>query len=653
MPNDHASSDPVERRLAAIVFSDVVGYSARTQRDETGTLALVRADFERMEELARPLGGNVLNTMGDGMLIAFASAVEAATFALRVQEEFARRRAALPPEQALEHRLGLHVGDVFRQGTRVSGDGVNIAARIQTSAPVGGICVSQVVHDLIRGKVAARIVPMGKFTFKGIDGRLAVFSLLPAGSTRDSAFPFRPRKRTGLAVAAALAAAAALFAFSHFRGRNAALVTEAAPAPAALSPPERSIAVLPFTNMSDDRDSGYFADGVHEDLLTHLARIPELKVISRTSVLQYRNTQKPIGQIGRELGVAYILEGSVRRAGSRIRVTGQLIRADTDLHVWAQAYDGDLTDIFALQAQLATKIADELKATLTQEDNAQLALKPTDNAEAYSLYLRARSMRPEDTEEDNVRQAEIQSLLEHAVALDPAFAAAWTELARTHITAFFNRFGDQAAQLQAAKGAIDRAQVLAPDSPEVHQALGEYYLLCLRDFSNATTQLERVLALVPGSGDANLYLGLVERRQGHWRRAVELFRRARDLDPRNPETGRVLVTTLTWGSRYAEAQTVRAEMIAAQMASLQDRFEYVETSVLLGGHPQDVEAWFAGLSQAERGSEDGTELKREWALNSGDWRRFLTLPHPTDTDPAYFNMEAMVLVALGEPSMNP
>ena len=192
--------------------------------------------------------------------------------------------------------------------------------------------------------------------------------------------------------------------------------------------------------------------------------------------------------------------------------------------------------------------------------------------------------------------------------------------------------------------------MLAPDSPEVHQALGEYYLLCLRDFSNATTQLERVLALVPGSGDANLYLGLVERRQGHWRRAVELFRRARDLDPRNPETGRVLVTTLTWGSRYAEAQTVRAEMIAAQMASLQDRFEYVETSVLLGGHPQDVEAWFAGLSQAERGSEDGTELKREWALNSGDWRRFLTLPHPTDTDPAYFNMEAMVLVALGEPS---
>jgi TolB-like protein/class 3 adenylate cyclase len=650
MPNDSASSDPVERRLAAIVFSDVVGYSARTQRDETGTLALVRADFERMEELARPLGGNVLNTMGDGMLIAFASAVEAATFALRVQEEFARRRAALPPEQALEHRLGLHVGDVFRQGNRVSGDGVNIAARIQTSAPSGGICASQVVHDLIRGKVAARIVPMGKLAFKGINGRLAVFSLQPAGSTADSAFPFRPRIRKGWAVAVALAAMAALFAFSHFHARKSAPVTEAASAPAAPAAPERSIAVLPFTNMSDDKDSGYFADGVHEDLLTHLAKISELKVISRTSVMQYRDTRKPIGQIARELGVAYVLEGSVRRSGNQVRVTGQLIRADTDLHVWAQAYDGDLTDIFALQAQLAAKIANELKATLTQSEIKLVIAAPTVNAEAYALYLKARSLRHGTNYDDQGDSSAARTLLEKAVALDSGFVHAWTELARNNILDYFHGNGDKAVHLQSAKAAIDRAQLLAPDSADLHQALGEYYLFCFRDFANATLHIERRLALEPGSADAIYALGLIERRQGHWLKAVELFRRARELDPRNSELARVLVDTLQWGNHDEEAEEIRVELAAQFPASLQYAFEKLAYNSLLTGDPKPVEAWFSSFIPAARNSAEVVGIELDWAWYHGMCDRYVKLydQHKSSFPDDYDLALAMALIGNGE-----
>jgi tetratricopeptide (TPR) repeat protein len=247
----------------------------------------------------------------------------------------------------------------------------------------------------------------------------------------------------------------------------------------------------------------------------------------------------------------------------------------------------------------------------------------------------------------------MRSMLERAVALDPAFAAAWTELARTHITQAFYRSGDQAAHLKAAKDAIDRAQLLAPDSPEVEQALGDYYLFGLRDFPNATVHLTRLLALEPGSAEANLSLGLVERRQGHWERAVELFRRARELDPRNPNPVRLLLTTLDWGARNAEAGAIYAEISAAHLATQSEELEQRENDFLLTGDPAGVEAWFAGLDPAVRSSPEIVSFEKAWAWARGENARFLRLSLPgslpVDPDNAEeINDQAMVLTQLGQ-----
>ncbi len=648
------STGPVERRLSAIVFSDVAGYSARTQRDETGTLALVRDDFARMEQEAALLGGEVLNTMGDGMLIAFSSAVEAATFALKLQAEFAYRRAMNPPERALVHRMGIHVGDVFRQGGRVSGDGVNIAARLQTLAPVGGICASQTVYDLIRGKIAVEAEPLGEKELKGISEKLAVYSLLLPGS--ETRAPFKGSRRAGLAaaIAAAVAVAATLALFLDRNPQPQHPPQAAVPSPtpaAALAVPvtnEKSIAVLPFTNMTEDKDSGYFADGVHEDLLTHLAKISDLKVISRTSVMQYRNTQKPIGQIARELGVAFVLEGSVRRAGNHVRVTGQLIRASTDAHVWAQAYDGDLTDIFALQAQLATQIAGELKATLTHQETTLVVAAPSVNAEAYALYLKARSLRAGSTYTDSGDSGSIRPLLQKALALDPRFVAAWAELAHTEISDYFSKNGDPAALLQSAKAAIDHIQELAPDSAELHQALGEYYLFCLFDFTNAALHIERRLALEPGSAEAIYALGLIERRQGHWKRSVELFRRARELDPRNEELTRILLDTLQCGHHDDEAQVIRVELAAQFPDSRYYTFEKMAYESLITGDPAPVEAWFASFPPAVRNSDEVVGIEMNWAWYHGQCDRYLKLynEHKSESiDPPPIILAAVLIEA--------
>ena len=646
------STGPVERRLSAIVFSDVAGYSARTQRDETGTLALVRDDFARMEQEAALLGGEVLNTMGDGMLIAFSSAVEAATFALKLQAEFAYRRAMSPPEKALVHRMGIHVGDVFRQGARVSGDGVNIAARLQTRAPAGGICVSQTVYDLIKGKIAVEAEFLGVQELKGIADKMAVYSLLLPGS--ETRFPFKGSRRgrltASIAAAVVVVAAVALFLGRRTRPLPAANAEEPMPTPkAARAISEKSIAVLPFTNMSDDKDSGYFADGVHEDLLTHLAKISELKVISRTSVMQYRNTQKPIGQIARELGVAYVLEGSVRRAGNQVRVTGQLIQASTDAHVWAQAYDGDLTDIFAFQAQLATKIAGELKATLNHQETALVVAAPTVNPEAYALYLKARSLRNSTNYDEQNGSDASRALLARAITLDPGFVGAWAEIAHTHIVDHFNRNGDPATHLQAAKAAIDRMQSLAPDSAELQQALGDYYLLCFRDYANARLHIERRLALEPGSAEAIYALGLIERRQGHWLAAVERFRRARELDPRNTELARVLSHTLQCGNHVEEAQEIRVELAAQHPESRQYAFEKLAYNSLITGDPKPVEAWFASFSPADRNSDEVVGIELDWAWYHGMLERFLKVykQHKFPSDGPDLTV-AMALVGHGD-----
>jgi TolB-like protein/Tfp pilus assembly protein PilF len=540
--------------------------------------------------------------MGDGMLMCFSSVVEAVACSLEIQREFTARGAA--NENALEHRIGVHLGDVFRsEEGQVVGDGVNIAARLEGKALLGGVCVSQSVYDAVNGKISFQARFAGPLELKNIGQPIQAWHLVPEGVTwpvagaavkREPRVPGVARNATGYNRAMIVASAGALLValglsgwwFSH----------RAAPA----AEQDASIAVLPFANMSEDKDAGYFADGVHEDLLTQLASLGALKVVSRTSVMEYRNTAKNVRQIGGELHVAYLVEGSVRRVGDQVRVTAQLIDTRTDQHVWAKNYDRKLADIFAIQSELSRAIADELNVSITAPQAAQLARKPTENLEAYDLYLRAQVLF--NSTNGGARMystaAERIALLEKAVALDPNFALAWARLAIEHARTYDWLIDTSPARQQQAKQAIERALALAPDHIDVRIAEGEYYRFVWKDFNRAAQALESALRVAPNNVAALSGLASVRYVEGRTEELVTLRQRILAIDPRHVTSLTSLSNTQLRFRHFAEAQASLVKMLEIRpdepdFAAKLRWVHYLET----GDWGADYDAWRAGLPQ--------------------------------------------------------
>lgn len=331
------------------------------------------------------------------------------------------------------------------------------------------------------------------------------------------------------AIAAVVIAIAATFFLMRRPSQVAVAVAPAAPVAQEAAVDSKSIAVLPFANMSEEKDNEFFTDGVHEDVLTNLSFVKDLHVVSRTSVMQYRNTTKSIKAIAQELGVAYILEGSVRRVGNKVRVTGQLIDARTDEHVWAKAYDRDLNDIFAIQGELAQAIAEALQAVLDPQTKVLLARRPTENTAAYDEYLKSRQMREYGALGANQRAIE---LLEDAVKLDPKFAQAWAELGSQKAFLYFGSARDENLK-DEAKVAIDNAVRLAPDDPAVIEGLGDYYYYAFRDYARSTEQYMRLEQIRPNDAIVFYSLGLIQRREGRFADAIPNLRKGLALDPTN------------------------------------------------------------------------------------------------------------------------
>jgi len=403
----------------------------------------------------------------------------------------------------------------------------------------------------------------------------------------------------------------------------AAPTVAAATEPSAAQQPvdAKSIAVLPFENMSEDKDNAFFTDGVHEDVLTNLSFIKDLHVTSRTSVMQYKGTTKSIKEIGRELGVAYVLEGSVRREGNKVRVTGQLIDARTDEHVWAKAYDRDLNDIFAIQGELAQAIADALQSVLSPATKELLARRPTENTEAYDDYVKARQIR---AGRFLGAQEASTALLEAAVRLDPKFAPAWAELGSRRAFAYFNdKHTDE--QLRQAKDAIDTATGLAPDDPAVIEGAGDFYYYAHRDYVRATEQYMRLAQLRPNDASVFESLGLIQRREGRFPEAIENLQRGMKLDPTNLGYMSSYLEVLNAVRRYDEYHA----LLGKELAANPDNLELVAVSA--------VSAFTSSGSKSElqdflhRPVPDGTDravvlyLKKGSAAVIGDWEEFKRL----------------------------
>jgi TolB-like protein len=422
----------------------------------------------------------------------------------------------------------------------------------------------------------------------------------------------------------AAVAAAAWFALRPAPQPIAAEPHPAAPAAAPID--AKSIAVLPFDNMSEEKDSMFFTDGIHEDILTNLALIRELHVVSRTSVMQYRATTKTIRQIGSELRVAYVLEGSVRRAGNRVRVTGQLINARTDEHVWAKAYDRDMTDIFAIQAELSQEIAGALAAALSPQEKTLIERRPTENLAAYDFFLKGRDVFNRSPSGSRVALKQSQDFYQSAVDADPNFATAWGALAEIHSLFVFWEIDHTAARLAEADAAIANAVRLAPDSPDVIRSLGTYAYYAYRDYDRALAQYEKIARLQPNDPTVPSSLGLILRRQGHWADSLVQSRKAIELDPGNIAYTRNIMQTLTYARRWDEAAEMHRRLIAflpeqQLREEISLAFMYRESS----GSTQELNKLLARLTPEQLNSPRGIRFRTGVAISDENYAEFKRL----------------------------
>ena len=518
-------------RLAAVCFADIAGYTELSARNEGEAVAVVELLQEVARQAVEERGGRVVKFIGDAVLAEFPSTDDAVRSAIEMRDRFAAE-ARTRGLGSRDVRVGVHVGDIVTAADGdVYGDGVNVAARIQGAAEPGHVWVSEDVWRQLRQRPEFRFEARGERELKGVAAPVAMYGVgMQAGAPPGRADAARP---------------------ASGEDRRA---TKDAPVTA---PHERSVAVLPFTNMSASAENEYFSDGVTEEILALLARVEGLKVISRTSIMRYKGTDKPMRQIAEELGVASILEGSVRQAGQRVRITAQLIDAASDEHLWADRYDRDLEDIFAIQTDVAERIVEALRVRLTPKEQARLAERPTESIEAYHSYLKGRHFLSRRTEA-RLRQA--IEWFRKAVAADPEFAQAWAGLADTF--AVLPSYSPTPVPEACAEGrsAAERALALDPGIGEVHAALG----LVAQNESNweeAEREFRCALELAPGYATAYHWYGNFLCSRGRTEEALAALRRALELDPVSLPVHMAMGVALHFDRRFDEAIDVYRKAI--------------------------------------------------------------------------------------------
>ena len=423
-----------------------------------------------------------------------------------------------------------------------------------------------------------------------------------------------------------------------------------AAAPAAPLVNDKSIAVLPFENQSEDQEnSAFFADGIHDDVLTTLQSIREMRVVSRTSVMSYRGTTKKIRDIAQELGVAYILEGSVRRAGNTVRVTGQLIDARTDAHLWAKKYDRELRDIFAIQSELAQAIAGELKAALSPQEKSLVERLPTENPTAYDLFLKARDVH----NREGIGRMQLQkqeSLLQSAVTLDPKFAGAWALLAYTHGLIYGQNFEHTEARRAKAKAALDAAMRLAPEAPETIRELGDFRLDVLRDCEGAIESYEQLARLQPNNPHVAWSLGDIRAMQGRWAEAAALLRKATQLDPGGYSYAQDLQSLLRGCRRYDEAIAEQRRFLTTIATGFDRRRALALLTFAARGSTKETDDFFAALTEAGANTPQAVAARKEWAQTRGDFAEAIRLDRLLPYNPGstgVLTLESEGMQALG------
>jgi adenylate cyclase len=482
-------SSGVQRKLAAIFSADVKGYSRLMGDDEVATIRTLTAYREVLAELIQRHGGRVVDSPGDNLLAEFPSVVDAVQAAMEIQGELKNRNAELPPHRKMEFRIGINLGDVIVEGERIYGDGVNIAARIEGLADGGGISISGTVYDHVENKLRLGYDYLGEKPVKNIQKPVRVYRVQMGGEAPP------PEPTTELEL-----------------------------------PEKPSVAVLPFLNMSHDPEQEYFSDGITEDLITDLSKISGLFVIARNSVFTYKGKAVRVDDVGRELGVRYVLEGSVRKAGERVRITAQLVDASSGYHVWADRYDRKGEDIFSLQDEVTQNIVSALEVKLGKDEEKRLVHKETDNPEAYDCFLRGLEFSKRYTIEAN---GQARDMLEKAVGLDPEFAQAYAGLGWTYFNDWSRGWSREPQSLDRALELAQKAVSLNDALPQGHYLLG-FVCLWKKQHDRALEELEKVTVLDPNDAEGHAALAEILAWVGRPEEAVELIGKAMRLNPHYP-----------------------------------------------------------------------------------------------------------------------
>jgi adenylate cyclase len=492
------SGERVERRLAAILAADIAGYGRLMGQDEAGTLARSRAlRRELIDPNIAEHKGRIVKTTGDGLLIDFPSVVEAVASAVAVQKAMAERNAGTPEEKRIEFRVGINLGDVIVEDGDIHGDGVNVAARLEALADPGGICISRVVRDQVRDRLDVALDDMGEQNLKNIARPVRVFRVNLGPPTL---------------------------------GPSAGETSGPQPVPGLALPDKPSIAVLPFQNMSGDPEQDYFADGMVDDIITGLSRIKWLFVIARNSTFTYKGKATDVRQVARELGVRYVLEGSVRKLGNRVRITAQLIDATNGAHVWAERYDRVLDDVFVLQDELTMSVVGAIEPTLRRGEIERARRKRPESLDAYDLYLRALPLAatamPKDADKALL-------LLERAVALEPDYAVAHALIAWCHEQRYLR--GGLQEETRAAASRHARAAIAAggDDAPALAMA-GFTIGVVEHDYETSLDAIDRSLALSPSSALALGFSSIIRAWKGEDSTSIAHAQTGIRLSPYDP-----------------------------------------------------------------------------------------------------------------------
>ena len=513
-----------KRRISAVMSADVVGYSRLMAADESHTLQVLNAHRGVFRTAIGDHQGRLVDTAGDSILAVFDSVVEAVVAAIAIQTELKEQNKDFPEDKKMAFRIGINIGDIIEQddGT-VYGDGVNVAARLESLAEPGGIAVSRLVFEFVEGKVPAEMQFIGDHEVKNIERPISVYAIRPPGSPAQPV-PLEPSREAN--------------------------DERPATTPGSDRP---SIAVLPFTNMSQDPEESYFADGISEDIITELARFQELVVIARNSTFTYKGTPVKVQDVGRDLGARYVLEGSVRKAGNRVRVTAQLVESSTGHHVWAERYDRNLDDVFAVQDELTSKIVAVLMGRLwdTERRRVRTDERP-ENLQAYDLVLRGREYWMKFTAQCNLKAREYYL---KAIELDPSYARAYASLAWTYLSSYDENWSDEPyADLDKALELAREGVTINPSSHSNHLVLARAYYY-KKFLDRATESCETAIELNPNDPDTFILYGAILSHKGEHEKALEQADHAFSLNPNLGQWHRGAYTVIHFNARRYEEAT--------------------------------------------------------------------------------------------------